>query len=95
MAKQNKKPASSASTPRRPAKAKTKAKSPAKSKAPAVPRTLAGQRAAEQFTRNVLVRGEACTPDAEGNLKPGCTHEVVAQEPGQLPEIKRRRFSIT
>jgi hypothetical protein len=91
MAKQSKKSGSSGSPKRRAAKAKA----PAKAKSAPAPRTLAEQRAAEQFTRNVLVRGEACTPDAQGNLQPGCTHEVVSQEPGQLPQIKRRRFSIT
>jgi hypothetical protein len=59
------------------------------------PRTLSQQQAAEQFVKGVVTRGEACEPNDQGQLPSGCTHEIVSQEPGKLPEIRRRRFSIT
>lgn len=48
----------------------------------------------EKFTQDVLTRGEAAIRDSNGNLPAGATHEIVKQESGKLPEIKRIRFSI-
>ena len=50
------------------------------------------QRAAEQHVRGVLIRGEAAKP-IRGKLPPGATHEIVRENPGELPTIRRRRFS--
>jgi hypothetical protein len=47
------------------------------------------------FKRGLLVRGEAAVPDASGKLPPGATHEIVGQSSDGLPEVKRRRFSLT
>jgi hypothetical protein len=47
----------------------------------------------ERNARELIERGEAAKPDAEGNLPPGATHEIVEDEPGKPPKVKRRRFS--
>lgn len=49
--------------------------------------------AAEHFVRGVITRGEAAKPVA-GELPPGATHEIVEENEGELPKIKRRRFSL-
>jgi hypothetical protein len=49
----------------------------------------------EHFERGVLTRGEAAKPDEKGELPPGATHEIVEEEPGKLPKLRRRRFSIS
>ena len=48
----------------------------------------------ERFIEDVLTRGEAAKPDEKGELPPGATHEIVEEHEGELPTIKRRRFSI-
>jgi hypothetical protein len=48
----------------------------------------------ERFVRDVLTRGEAARPDEHGNLPPGATHEIVEEPEGELPKIKRKRFSM-
>lgn len=48
----------------------------------------------EKFIQDVLTRGEAVKRDINGNLPPGATHEIIAQKPGKLPEVKRVRFSV-
>ena len=50
------------------------------------------RRAAEQYVRGVLIRGEAAKP-IRGKLPLGATHEIVKENPGELPTIRRRRFS--
>jgi hypothetical protein len=47
---------------------------------------------AAQFVRGVLTRGEAVPAGQE--LPPGATHEIVQEQPGGLPTLRRRRFSI-
>lgn len=49
--------------------------------------------AAEHFVRGVITRGEAVKP-ASDELPPGATHEIVEEKDGELPKIKRRRFSV-
>ena len=49
----------------------------------------------EHFVRGVLARGEAARPDEKGELPPGATHEIVEEEPGKLPKLRRRRYSIS
>jgi hypothetical protein len=48
----------------------------------------------EHFTRGVLTRGEAAKSHG-GKLPPGATHEIVETKEGELPKIRRRRFSLT
>ena len=53
------------------------------------------ERAAEEaFVRGVIERGEAAKPDRNGKLPPGATHEIVEKTEGELPKIRRRRFSL-
>jgi hypothetical protein len=57
------------------------------------------EKAAERFVEDLLIRGEAAYPDAQGNLPPGATHEIV-EEPGggrspKPPKVRRRRFSMS
>jgi hypothetical protein len=48
--------------------------------------------AAAHFVRGVLTRGEAVP--AGQPLPPGATHEIVQEQAGALPTIRRRRFSL-
>jgi hypothetical protein len=50
------------------------------------------QRAQEAYVRGLIERGEAAWP-VDGKLPPGATHEIVEEEPGQLPKVVRRRFA--
>lgn len=51
------------------------------------------KRAAEHFTEGVLRRGEAAK-SSDGKLPPGATHEIVQEKEGELPKLRRRRFSL-
>ena len=70
-------------------KAKTK-KNPLPPLPPPAPN--ADAEASEHFVRGVITRGEAISP-IEGPLPPGVTHEIVKEEVGESPVIRRRRFS--
>ena len=59
------------------------------------PEKSAEELAEEQFVRDLLIRGEAAKPDEHGNLPPGATHEIVEEKEGELPKVKRRRFTIS
>ncbi|HKP88554.1 MAG TPA: hypothetical protein VJT75_01145 [Thermoleophilaceae bacterium] len=48
---------------------------------------------AEQHVRGLIVRGEAAKADEDGNLPPGATHEIVEEPEGELPKVRRRRYS--
>jgi hypothetical protein len=50
--------------------------------------------AKEAFVRGIIERGEAAKPDRNGKLPPGATHEIVEEVEGELPKIRRRRFSL-
>ena len=50
------------------------------------------KRAAEHFTKGVLIRGEAAKP-IDGKLPSGATHEIVEENDEGLPKIERRRYS--
>jgi len=50
--------------------------------------------AAERFVKDILTRGEAAKPDEHGRLPSGATHEIVEECEGELPKIKRKRFSM-
>ena len=52
------------------------------------------KRAEKHFVEGVLTRGEAAKPQ-QGKLPPGATHEIVEEKEGELPKIRRRRFSVT
>ncbi len=67
-----------------------KARKKAKSKSAGVSKM---SREEESFVRGLLVRGDAARPDASGKLPPGATHEIVEQREGELPIVRRRRFS--
>ena len=56
------------------------------------PRTPEEQREFEQYVREKIARGEAAWP-VDGQLPHGATHEIVAEPEGQVPVIRRRRFS--
>src|SRR5215472_4291617 len=51
------------------------------------------QRIAENFIRGILTREEAAKLQ-DGKLPPGATHEIVETKEGELPKIRRRRFSL-
>jgi hypothetical protein len=51
-----------------------------------------GGDAADDFARDVLTRGEAAEPDAEGKLPPDATHAITGKKEDGTPEIKRARF---
>ena len=58
------------------------------------PGRSAAAKAAEEFVRGVLVRGEAAKAGRRGKLPPGATHEIVSEAETGLPKLRRRRFSL-
>ena len=58
------------------------------------PAAVRERAAKEAFVRGVIERGEAAKPDRNGKLPPGATHEIVEEVEGELPKIRRRRFSL-
>ncbi len=55
------------------------------------------QAAAKKFTRDLLIRGEAQRPGADGKLPLEATHEIVGESKnsdGVSPTLKRRRFKL-
>jgi hypothetical protein len=60
-----------------------------KSKQEATP----GKREETHFVRGLLRRKEAAKPK-DGELPPGATHEIIEEKEGELPAVKRRRFSL-
>lgn len=67
------------------------ARQPQPTKAAAEPERV--KAASEHFVRGLVTRGEAAKP-VDGELPPGATHEIVEEKDGDLPKIKRRRFSL-
>lgn len=59
------------------------------------PRKTVAAKAAEEFVRGVLARGEAAKPTKRGKLAPGVTHEIAGETEDGLPKLRRRRFSLT
>ena len=51
--------------------------------------------AAERIAEDLLARGEAAEADADGELPPGATHEIVGYTGDGKPTLRRRRFPIT
>lgn len=49
---------------------------------------------AERFIRDVVIRGEAAKPSADGTLPPGVTHRIVEDKEESLPTIEREGFSL-
>jgi hypothetical protein len=50
--------------------------------------------AAKRFVRDLLIRGEAATPTASGDLPPGATHRIVEDDDEAPPTVERERFSL-
>lgn len=50
--------------------------------------------AQESYVRGLIARGEAAWP-VDGALPAGATHEIVEDRPGQVPKVRRRRFSAS
>ena len=48
----------------------------------------------EHFVRGLIARGEAAKPDKDGKLPPHATHEIVEEREGELPKVRRRRYSM-
>jgi hypothetical protein len=48
--------------------------------------------AEEHFVRGLLARGEAAKR-VDGELPAEATHEIVEEPEGELPKVRRRRFS--
>ncbi|MEA2711950.1 MAG: hypothetical protein QOF78_4551 [Phycisphaerales bacterium] len=77
----------------RSASSTSKKKKPPKAKRASKARPATAVKAAQsKFVTGLVARGEAVRTDG-GPLPPGATHEIVQQTPGQLPLVKRRRFS--
>jgi len=55
------------------------------------------QAAAEKFTRDLLIRGDAQRLGTDGKLPLDATHEIVGEKKdaeGVSPILKRRRFKL-
>ena len=48
--------------------------------------------ASERFVKDLLVRGEAAKPDAEGNLPLDATHVLTKENEDGTAEVKRARY---
>ncbi|MBV8915949.1 MAG: hypothetical protein JOZ05_23275 [Acetobacteraceae bacterium] len=48
--------------------------------------------ASRSFVEGLVARGQAARPDAQGNLPPHATHEIIGQTATGLPILRRRRF---
>jgi hypothetical protein len=69
-------------------KRKPTSKAPAKSAA----QPQIDEETQESYVRGLLVRGEAAR-SVDGKLPPGATHEIVEEREGELPKVRRRRYS--
>jgi hypothetical protein len=73
----------------------TKRKASAKKKTPAKRRKTEVAAAEEKFVSDLLIRGEAASPDAEGNLPRNATHKIVGKKKdGKLPKVERVLYKI-
>lgn len=69
-------------------------KKPAKLRKPSdASKSAAAHKAADEFARDLVVRGEAARKK-KGKLPPGATHEIVGTEKDGTPKLRRRRFSL-
>ncbi len=48
----------------------------------------------KRFVRDLLIRGEAAEPSADGELPAGATHKIVETNDEEPPQVERERFSI-
>jgi hypothetical protein len=48
---------------------------------------------ADRHVEGLIVRGEAAKAK-DGELPPHATHEIVEEREGELPKVRRRRFSL-
>ena len=79
------------------ASSSTAATSTGDSLAPEGPRSDPGSGAAPHlcgagFLRGLVERGEAAHPDLDGKLPPGAAHEIIGEDPDDMPIIRRRQF---
>ena len=58
------------------------------------PEKSAEELAEERFVEGLLTRGEAAKRDEKGELPPEATHEIVEEREGELPKVRRRRYSM-
>jgi hypothetical protein len=67
-----------------------------KKKTAAAPLPARADAAAEKFTRDLLIRGEAAPLDENGKLPLDATHEIVKEKDGHssTTKIVRRRFKL-
>ena len=45
------------------------------------------------FVQDLVARGDAVPPAADGSLPSGATHEVVGKQADGTPVVRRKRFS--
>jgi hypothetical protein len=55
-------------------------------------KTKANSMASNRFVNDLLVRGEAARPDAEGKLPNEATHAVTKENEDGTVEVKRARY---
>jgi hypothetical protein len=67
---------------------------PASTERPSPPPSTTEDAAAQKFTRDLLVRGDAAPLDDKGKLPLNATHEIVADDSGGTAGIQRRRFKL-
>jgi hypothetical protein len=48
----------------------------------------------KRHVEGLLARGEAAKAAEDGELPPGATHEIVEEREGELPKVRRRRYSL-
>jgi hypothetical protein len=66
-----------------------------KKKTPSAPKRVTPAAAEEKFKSDLLIRGEAATADASGNLPLEATHEIVEKGTDTATtKIVRRRFKL-
>jgi len=49
--------------------------------------------ASVSFVKGLVARGQAVSPNKDGSLPPGATHEIVGETETGLPILRRRRFA--
>jgi hypothetical protein len=48
----------------------------------------------KRHVEGLVVRGEAAKASEDGELPPHATHEIVEEREGELPKVRRRRYSL-
>lgn len=63
------------------------------SKAPSEAETGIDKETEERHVAGLVTRGEAVKAE-DGELPLGATHEIVEEREGELPKVRRRRFTL-